>query len=328
MTKPHFSILTRIACIALLLICACNINDNDDDTPQISLFDLNKEIIETNVTNTSTGLGSVFTSMVTDSVGRAELSQAFVSRGLFFPDESGYFFIETLDSAWVIAHLNESYIGTSRYYAQDLNGKYHVQEVIDTVLTSGSGFVEYFFTNPATQNGENKLSFVTQLFPTNWFIGAGFYYTDDEKNTLYDVPEGNKLLVEDLVTTYAKGISGVFTDIYTDEAEQVAFCRTFLDDITFFEDESGYFFILDFDGLSIAHGAQQELEGQNQWDLQDTKGTFIVRDMAELAQNNPAGEFYEYYWMNPATEKEEPKTSFVMRIPNTSYFIGAGVYQE
>ncbi len=320
--------LTSILFIAVSIsFSACNVNDSNDDEESISLFDLNKEIVEFNVTSTATGLGSVFTNMQADSTTRVQISQAYVSESTFFPDESGYFFIETLDSAYVIAHLNESLIGTIRYFAQDLNGKFHVQEIINTVNTSGSGFVEYFFTNPASGNGEDKLSYVTSLPPTDWFIGAGFYYTDETQNTMYTIDEANEIVVQDLVETNARGFAEVFSTIYTDEQDRVAFSQAFVDDITFFEDQSGYFFIVNFEGVVIAHGSQEELEGVDNWDLQDSQGSYIVRDMSSIAQSSAASGFYEYYWPNPATGEDEQKKSFVMTIPGTEYFIAAGVYE-
>ncbi|MCG8374431.1 MAG: cache domain-containing protein [Balneolales bacterium] len=320
--------LTSILLIAVFIsFAACNVNDSNDDEERISLFDLNKEIVEFNVNSTATGLGSAFTTMATDSALRAQLSQTYVSESTFFPDGSGYFFIETLDSAYVIAHLNESLIGTKRYFAQDLNGKFHVQEIINTVNTSGSGFVEYFFTNPASGNGEDKLSYVTSLPPTNWFIGAGFYYTEETRNTMYTINEANEIVVQDLVETNARGFAEVFSSMYTNEEARIAFSQAFVDDITFFEDESGYFFIVNFEGMIIAHGTQEELEGENNWDLQDSQGTYIVRDMSSIAQSSAGSGFYEYYWPNPATGDDELKKSFVMTIPGTEYFIAAGVYE-
>lgn len=81
-----FQNLTSILLLAVLFsFAACNINDsNDDDDDSISLFDLNKEIVEFNVTSTATGLGSVFTTMATDSATRVQLSQAYVSESTFF----------------------------------------------------------------------------------------------------------------------------------------------------------------------------------------------------------------------------------------------------
>ncbi|RLD90550.1 MAG: hypothetical protein DRJ09_03825 [Bacteroidetes bacterium] len=65
--------------------------------------------------------------------------------------------------------------------------------------------------------------------------------------------------------------------------------------------------------------------GQNDFDLQDTHGTYIIRDMIDIAKNSGEG-FYQYYWNNPATNTEQTKVAYVVKIPNTSYFIGAGFY--
>jgi len=47
--------------------------------------------------------------------------------------------------------------------------------------------------------------------------------------------------------------------------------------------------------------------------------------MIDIAKNSGEG-FYQYYWNNPATNTEQTKVAYVVKIPNTSYFIGAGFY--
>jgi signal transduction histidine kinase len=327
--SPYYFILLASLLTLTLSIVSCDDSDDSDIIIQnggVSLYDLNKDIIQVNVTNTATGLRTVFNTMLSDSTSRAHLCQAFVNDARFFNDNSGYFFIETLDEAWVVAHINQEWIGTSRINAQDLNGKYHVQELVSTVENIGYGFVEYFFINPASGEAEDKLSFVTGMSPAEWFIGAGLYNSGEEQ--YYEAEEANKLLVKEITQTMAKGISGIYDNIYPEESERVEFSRNFIDHIKFFEDQSGYFFILDFDGLSIAHGAQEELQGQNLWNIQDTQGNYVIRGLADVAQNNAEGGYYEYYWENPSTGNEEPKTSYVIQIPDTNYFIGAGVYLE
>lgn len=313
--------------LIIVLLVSCNIFDNDDDEgTRVSSYDLNSEIIQTSVTNIKTGLENVFSTMIEDSLARVNLSRAFVNDAIFLNDESGYFFIATLDDGRIVAHINQEILGTSLLNNQDVNGKYFVQEMINTVSTSGSGFVEYFYLNPATGEDEDKLSFVSGISSENWFIGSGFYHTESQQQ--YEESEANELVVADLVEATSKGISGVFNEIYTDSLDQLAFSSNLIDEITFFDDESGYFFVFDMEGLCIAHGAEKEREGTDMWDIQDSKGAYIIRDMVGLLQNNPEGVFYEYYWRNPNTGNDEPKKSYVTMIPNTSYFIGAGVYQE
>lgn len=304
---------------------SCNQDDDLKNRNQVSQLQLDKSIVQVNVTNVATGLQSVFNTMTNDSITRAKLCQFFVDSARFFNDHSGYFFIETYNDAWVVAHANESWIGTKRINAQDAHGKYHVKELAATAQNIGYGFVEYYFNNPASGNNERKLAFVMGMPSVEWFIGAGFY--GEPKDIYYDQNDANKMIVEETTRTVAKGLSGIFTNWPTDELDQVIFCRNFINHIRFFDDQSGYFFIYNFEGVNVAHGIQKDLQGNNLWDYQDTKGNYVIRELANIAENEGEG-YYQYYWNNPITSKEEPKTAFVIKIPGTNYFIGSGVYLE
>ncbi len=324
-TKITFPVLFFTLTCMLFYSCTC---DNDCPVPQeqISQYTLNKSIVRINTTNVATGFETVFSDLIPDSTNRAGFSQAFVDAARFYDDNSGYFFVETLDSfAWCVAHINHDLIGTSRSPAVDENGKYFIKEIVETVRYSGSGFVDYYKLNPATGTKERKLSFVTNIPSAQWFIGTGFYGNPPEK--YYTPDEANRLILLEATRTMAKGISGIFKNIYTDEDAQIIFCRDFIDHIRFFDDGSGYFFINDFSGINIAHGADADHQGQNDYDLQDTRGAYIIRDMIDIAKNEGSG-YYQYFWNNPSSGKEETKTVFVNRIPDTEYFIASGYYSK
>jgi signal transduction histidine kinase len=322
--KTKSSLIVLIVILAgLTTFYSCNCDECPTPTNQVSQYTLDKTIVETNTTNMATGFETVFSEMIPDSTDRAIFSQKFVDAARFYNDNSGYFFIETLNDAWVVAIVNHDLIGTSRINVQDINGKYFIREIVETVQYSGHGFVEYYRQNPSTEAIERKLSFVTSIPSAQWFIGTGFYGDPPEK--LYDPLEAQKTILMEVTSTAAKGIAGILDSIYTTEEDQITFCQHFIDHIRFFDDGSGYFFINDFDGINIAHGADLSHQGQNDIDLQDTHGAYIIRDMITIAQNNNSG-YYQYYWVNPATGTEQTKITFVIRIPNTDYFIGAGFY--
>ncbi len=321
-TKKLFLILFMVS-IAISFLYSCKCDECPEPDTQVSQYQLDKTIVETNTTNVATGFQSVFSEMITDSTDRAVFSQTFVDAALFYDDNSGYFFIETLDNAWCVAHINHDLIGTSRINVQDLNGKYFIQDIVETVLYSGHGFVEYFRKNPSTGAVERKLSYVTNIPAAQWFIGTGFY--GDPPVQYYDKQEADKILLRELVRTMAKGMGAIIKDIYNSDSSKAAFCRTFIDHIRFFDNGSGYFFINDFDGINIAHGADASHEGQNDYDLQDTQGNYIIRDMIDIAKNDGSN-YYRYTWNNPSSGNDEEKIVFVMRIPDTDYFIAAGFY--
>lgn len=326
--KIIISILVSIAILTTLYSCERDdCIEPDDIAPHymVSQYELDKTIVETNTTNVATGFETVFSEMISDSTDRATFSQHFVDAARFYNDNSGYFFVETLNGAWVVAIVNHALIGTSRINVQDINGKYFIQEMVETVRYKGSGFVEYYRENPTTGAIERKLSFVTSIPSANWFIGTGFY--GDPPTKLYEPLDAQKEVLLQVTSTMAKGISGIIGSVYTDDANIENFCRTMVDHITFFDNASGYFFISDLDGVNIAHGADATHQGQNDYDLQDNQGAYIIRDMIDIAKN-PGSGYYQYYWNNPATGEEQIKVTYVIRIPNTDYFIGAGFYVE
>lgn len=322
--KTRKWLLLSVLLFSLFFIESCKTNC-PEPTLQVTQYALDKAIVEINTTNVSTGFETVFSKTITDSTNRAKFSQAFVDAARFYDDESGYFFIETLPLAWAVAHINHDIIGTSRINIQDENGKYFIQQMVETVTYSGFGFIEYYKKNPSTGISERKLSFVTSIPSANWFIGAGFY--GDPENNYYTETDANKAILKEVTSTMAKGIAGIFEHIFPVNDDQIAFCRDFIDHIRFFDNGSGYFFINDFNGINIAHGANQAHQGQSDFDLQDSRGAYIIRDMVNIVKSSNSG-YYQYYWNDPASGKEKLKETYVIRIPNTDYFIGSGFYQD
>lgn len=261
--------------------------------------------------------------MVEDSTERAKIMQAFIEPVRFLEDNSGYFFCETFN-AWMLAHATKpELIGTNRMDIQDESGKYYVQEMVNTVKYIGNGMVEYYFQNPNTQLVERKLAFVKAIPGVEIFIGAGMYGFAAE--IFFTRKEANELIVYETTQSFSEGIGGVFSDYYADSLERVEFCRQLIDHIRFFENQSGYFFIYDFNCVNVAHGTQKDLQGQNLYDYQDSRGNYVIRDLVAIARDEGEG-FYEYYWNNPVSGTEEPKLAWIKKIPGIDYFIGSGIY--
>ncbi|NQU32606.1 MAG: cache domain-containing protein [Bacteroidetes bacterium] len=122
----------------------------------------------------------------------------------------------------------------------------------------------------------------------------------------------------------AQGLGGG-KETMTDSLDYVNLCREFIDHIRFFDDQSGYFFIYDFNCINVAHGTQKNLQGQNLYNYQDSQGNYVIRGLVDIVKNHGNG-VYTYYWNNPVTGKDEIKNSYVIKIPHTNYFIGARYY--
>lgn len=131
-------------------------------------------------------------------------------------------------------------------------------------------------------------------------------------------------IVNTAVRSAALGLGGVLHNLPTDTHEATA--QSYVEPVRFFSDASGYFFIFDYSGKAIAHGAQSELTGKNLSDYRDQAGNQVILKLAQTAQNG--GGFLEYYWQKPNSNQQSRKLSYVEPIPGTTWFIGAGVYLE
>ncbi len=90
-----------------------------------------------------------------------------------------------------------------------------------------------------------------------------------------------------------------------------------------FIDRDLYIFAYDFNGVSVAHGANPKLMGKNLIDMQDADGRYLIRGLMDTARKGSG--WYYYKWSNPITKKIEDKMAYVLKIDN-SLWIGCGVY--
>ncbi|MDD3973587.1 MAG: cache domain-containing protein [Methanothrix soehngenii] len=68
-------------------------------------------------------------------------------------------------------------VGTNRIDAQDPNGVYFIQQIID-MAKNGDGFTYYVYPDPSNNmTPELKLSYVMDVDGT-WFLGSGIYSSD------------------------------------------------------------------------------------------------------------------------------------------------------
>ncbi len=86
--------------------------------------------------------------------------------------------------------------------------------------------------------------------------------------------------------------------------------------------EYGYFVIYDETGLEVAHPT---IEGENVWDVQDSKGNYFVQEQISTALNG--GGFTTYDWNLPnQPDNIEPKIMYNAFDPNWGWVVTAGSY--
>ena len=91
-----------------------------------------------------------------------------------------------------------------------------------------------------------------------------------------------------------------------------------------FVDRDLYIVVYGLDGMVLAHGADAKRVGTNQINDKDPDGKAFVKERVDLASTRPS--FWQSYkFMNPVTQKVEPKEMYCERLDQT--VVCGGVYQ-
>jgi two-component system, NarL family, sensor kinase len=88
----------------------------------------------------------------------------------------------------------------------------------------------------------------------------------------------------------------------------------------------GYFFVFDTGGRNLQHPRQPELQGQDLWNLRDTQGVPVIREL--IARGHEGGGFVRYLWEKPSTRTLTPKLAYAISMPRWNMVIGTGVYLD
>ncbi len=92
-----------------------------------------------------------------------------------------------------------------------------------------------------------------------------------------------------------------------------------------FVDRDLYIFVVNHDGLTLAHGGNSKLVGNNMIGLQDADGKFFIQKMIESAKKG--GGWVDYKWTNPETKRIQDKSTLIKPLPGIDAFLGCGIYK-
>ena len=91
--------------------------------------------------------------------------------------------------------------------------------------------------------------------------------------------------------------------------------------------KDAYVFLMDPDGKRIAHPIKPELTQQdNVVQVKDTDGKLLFVAFIQVAGDKGSG-WVDYMWPKPGQENPVAKSSYIYRVPDTPYFVGAGIYK-
>jgi uncharacterized protein len=93
-----------------------------------------------------------------------------------------------------------------------------------------------------------------------------------------------------------------------------------------FHDRDLYVYVLDYDCVLVAQGANKALVGKSLWEFRDQDGVYPARNTVEIAKTKGSG-WTDYRWTNPKTGLVEAKSTYVERIGDR-YAAGVGIYKD
>lgn len=315
-------LLSCKAPVFILLILAWTGCAKDSESALYTQNDALKNTVQVICTGVGTGINTWAVDQLTDSVELVKMTRDFTHEAFFFDDRSGFVWVETLDG-YNVAHPTQPGLeGTSTIEQVDVDGRKIVREMIQLATFTGFGFLEYRYTNPVTLVVGDKTAFVKLIPEMSWYSGSSFYHVDDRP--LMAPTEVSKFTVKNAVRAMALGLGAVLEKQAGDSLHGVELMRSFLRNIRFFDDMSGYFYVIDFRGYNVVQPPAPEIQGVYEYDLQDSKGTYLVRELIEAARKG--GGYVDYYWMNYHLNREVPKLAYAEQIPGQDYLIGSGVY--
>ena len=93
--------------------------------------------------------------------------------------------------------------------------------------------------------------------------------------------------------------------------------------------ESGYIFGYTDEGVRILNGQSPDRIGDSFWDLQDSNGVYVVRELVAAGKKNglAQGDHYvTYHFPKPGERDPHPKLSYSAYFPDWQLMIGTGFY--
>ena len=93
--------------------------------------------------------------------------------------------------------------------------------------------------------------------------------------------------------------------------------------------ESGYIFGYTDEGIRVLNGQSPDRIGESFWDLQDSNGVYLIRELVEAGKKNglaTGNHYVTYHFPKPGEREPHPKLSYSAYFPDWQLMIGTGFY--
>lgn len=88
-----------------------------------------------------------------------------------------------------------------------------------------------------------------------------------------------------------------------------------------------YVNLLDFKGAWLIYPPRPASVGLNVINLKDADGKSLIQDIIRTARENGEG-WVQYRWINPVSNRVEPKLTYVKRVDGKDIAASVGIYKE
>ena len=87
-----------------------------------------------------------------------------------------------------------------------------------------------------------------------------------------------------------------------------------------------YVNVIDLNGTWLIYPPNPKNEGKSVLNVRDAEGKLLVQEIIKVAREKGEG-WVEYHWLNPASNKIEPKISYVKLVPERNVVTYVGMYK-
>jgi len=87
-----------------------------------------------------------------------------------------------------------------------------------------------------------------------------------------------------------------------------------------------YVNVIDLNGAWVIYPPAPKNEGKSVLNVIDSDGKLLVKEIIKVAEDQGEG-WVEYRWLNPASNRIEPKLTFVKRVPGKDLIAYVGLYR-
>lgn len=192
-------------------------------------------------------------------------------------------------------------IGTNALNNKDESGKFPNREIIEELQTKDIGiWVEYI------SKGAKKLTYAEKVVDRagkKYFIACGYYPETNRKTVVELVKKG----YADMSKIGAIAAGDVFSDRDAKDYQKYRYGDLFL-------------IVYDYKGVCVAHGANRDYVGKNQYNVKDEVGRYPVRELIERAKSGGGWVNYKVKNSYMFTYVEE------ITVAGTKYAIGCGTF--